>query len=194
MTQEEIFNLYRSRFIPIYSDFVSLKAIKPKQILIEQENILAHLSQSCNQNISISLQKENLEKAYNHMVRVILDLHKLVWAVSKERLDFFVLNEKNRLAFNITDSKVLKLYEQFMSKAREARTYEMSHVGNNPLKSIDKYEEVNKIGNELLSKLDEIKAKTITHWSRIFKTKEFLLGVLASLVAAIIFYCIIPPC
>ena len=194
MTREEIFALYRERFVPIYSDFVSLKAVKPKQILIEQENILAHLSQSYNPSISTQLQKENLEKAYNHMVRVTLDLHKLVWAASKERLDYFVLNEKNRLAFNLTDSDVLKLYEQFMDKAKTARTYEMSHVGNSPLKSIDHYEEVNKIGNELLGKLDEIKAKTITHWSRIFKTKEFIFGVLASLVAAIMFYWILPPC
>lgn len=80
MTQEDIFVLYRERFIPIYSDFVSLTAIKPKQILIEQENILAHLSQAQNPNIDTRLQQANLEKAFNHMIRVTLDMHKLVWA------------------------------------------------------------------------------------------------------------------
>ena len=191
MTQEDIFVLYRERFIPIYSDFVSLTAIKPKQILIEQENILAHLSQAQNPNIDTRLQQANLEKAFNHMIRVTLDMHKLVWAETKKKLDSFVLNDKKRLAFNIKESEVLKLYEQFIFKARSARKFEMSHVGNNPLASVSRYEEVNAIGNELLSKLDEIKAQTITHWAKIFKTKEFLLGVLASFVASIIFYCFI---
>jgi hypothetical protein len=188
MTQEKLFALYRERFVPIYSDFVSLKAIKPKQILIEQENVLAHLSQSCNQNISKQFQEENLVKAYNHMIRVTLDLHKLVWAASKEKLDFFVLNEKKRLAFNLPDSNVLRLYEQFMSSGRSARSFEMSHVGSNPLESIDRYEEVNKIGNELLGKLDEIKLKTITHWLKFFTTKEYISGFLTSFIAAVIFH------
>ena len=192
MTQAKLFALYRERFVPIYSDFVSLKAIKPKQILIEQENVLAHLSQSCNQDIPKQLQRENLGKAYNHMIRVTLDLHKLVWAASKERLDLFVLNEKNRLAFNITDSNVLRLYEQFMSSGRSARSFEMSHVGSNPLESIDRYEEVNKIGNELLGKLDEIKVNTITHWSKIFTTKEYIFGILTSIIATVIFHFISP--
>lgn len=192
MTQKDIFNLYRKRFIPIYSDFVSLTAIKPKQILIEQENVLAHLSQSQNPDIDSQLQDANLEKAYNHMIRVILDMHKLVWAETKIKLDFFVLNNKNRLAFNIKESEVLKLYEQFITKARSAREYEMSHIGNNPLTSIERYEEVNVTGNELLGKLDEIKAQTITKWTRIFKTKEFFFAVLASLIAAIITYFFVP--
>ena len=192
MIQKEVFVLYRERFIPIYSDFVSLTAIKPKQILIEQENVLAHLSQAQNPNIDPQLQKDNLEKARNHMIRVTLDLHKLVWAETKEKLDSFVLNDKKRLAFNIKESEVLKLYEQFILKARLARTYEMSHVGNNPLESVKRYEDVNAIGNELLSKLDEIKAQTISHWTKILKTKEFFLGVFASLLASIVFYCFIP--
>lgn len=123
------------------------------------------------------------------MIRVTLDMHKLVWTETKEKLDSFVLNDKKRLAFNLKGSEVLQLYEQFIDKARAARKFEMSNVGNNPIASIEPYEEVNEIGNKLLGRLDEIKAKTITHWSKIFTTKEFLIGVAASLAASIIFYC-----
>lgn len=189
MTEKDVFILYRKRFLPIYSDFVSLTAIKPQQILIEQENILAHLSQFQNPDLNQELREENLKKAHNHMIRVILDMHKLVWAETKEKLDSFVLNDKKRLAFNLKGSEVLQLYEQFIDKARAARKFEMFNVGNNPIASIEPYEEVNEIGNKLLGRLDEIKAKTITHWSKIFTTKEFLIGVAASLAASIIFYC-----
>ena len=193
MTEKDVFDLYRDRFLPIYSDYVSLTAVKPQQILIEQENILAHLSQSQNPHLSEKFQKENLMKAHNHMLRVTLDMHKLVWAETKGKLDAFVLNDKKRLAFNLKESEVLQLYEQFINKARAARKFEMSNVGNNPIASIEPYEEVNTIGNQLLGQLDEIKAQTITHWGRIFTTKEFLFGVTASLIASIIFYCFTHP-
>ncbi len=86
MTEDDIFDLYRQRFIPVYADFVALTTIKPQQILIEQENILAHISQYLNIELSEELREENLQKAYNHMVRVTLDMHKLVWAELRSKL------------------------------------------------------------------------------------------------------------
>lgn len=186
MTEDDIFKLYRTSFIPIYSDFVSLTATKAQQILIEQENVLAHISQSQNRELSDGIRRGNLTKAYNHIVRMTLDVHKLVWAETKARLDKFVLNNKKRLAFNLSESEVFHLYAQFINGARDARKHEMEHVGHIPESSIAMYDDVNKIGNELLGKLDDIKAASITHWSRILKTREFIIGVSASLVAAVI--------
>lgn len=188
MTEDEIFHFYRTQFVPIYSDFVSLTATKAKQILIEQENVLAHISQAQNSNLSTDVRQENLVKAYNHMVRMTLDVHKLVWAETKSRLDEFVLKDEKRLAFNLAESDVLKLYGEFIHGAKAAREHEMKHVENSPESSIRMYDDVNKIGNELLGKLDEIKAASIKHWSRVFKTKDFFWGVCASFIAGAIFY------
>lgn len=186
MTLNKLFELYRKSFVPIYSDYVSLTATKPEQVLIEEENILSHISQSCNPSLPRELQKANLEKAQNHLVRVILDVHKLVWVETKKKLDHFVLSRHHRPAFNIKESEVLKRYQQFHKKGRAARIHEMQNIGNNPLSSIKFYEEVNAIGNELLGELDEIKANTINNWLAIIKTKKFLLGMLTGVLASFI--------
>ena len=128
MTEDEIFALYRDSFQPIYADFVSLTSTKPQQILIEQENILTHISQSRNSQVSAENQQENLQKAFNHLVRVTLDMHKLVGTEIKNSLDNFVLNKKTRLAFNLKESEVLQRYSAFIEKARSVRASEMANV------------------------------------------------------------------
>jgi len=190
MTFNDLLNLYRNSFVPIYADFVALTAIKPEQVLIEESNILSHLVQHLNREISKELQDENLKKAENHLIRATLDLHKMVWAEIKTRLEPFVFNEKRRLAFSVAEADVYKGYSQFLKLAKEARNYEIAHIGNSPVETILKYEAVNTIGYELLNKIDVFKAKRVKKWSYIFSTKEFILGVLASLCAAGVVYVI----
>jgi hypothetical protein len=184
MTEDDIFDLYRKKFIPIYADFVALTTIKPQQILIEQENILAHLSQHRNKDLGDEMREENLQKAYNHMVRVTLDMHKLVWAELRAKLEPFALDGKKRLAFNTPEHNVLNMFSDFMNHARDARHFEMKHVGNNPIGAIEKYGAANAAGNNLLAQLDDVKAATVSKWTRVFTSRDFVIGVAASLTAS----------
>lgn len=183
MTFDEILDLYRNSFVPIYADFVALTTTKPEQVLIEESNILSHLVQHLNSDISEDLQKENLLKAKNHLIRAALDLHKLVWAEIKERLEPFVFHEKRRLAFSVSESEVYQGYSQFIDLALAARRFEVSHIGNSPVETILKYEAVNSIGYELLKKIDQFKVERVKKWSYVITTKEFIIGVISSLTA-----------
>ena len=184
---DEFYEIYRTNFITVYADFVALTQTKPEQILIEESNMLSHVAQSHNPSLNKDIQDDNIKKAKNHLVRATLDLHKLVWAELRQRLDAFILDENRRLCFNASEKEVLADYDKFVEKGREARRYEMESIGVDPLNSISHYEEVNKIGYDLLGKIDKGKETRIRSILHAYKTKEFWFGVLASLVAAGIF-------
>jgi len=111
------------------------------------------------------------------------DMHKLVWAELRSKLEPFALDDKKRLAFNAPEHDVLKMFSDFMDRARKARHFEMNHIGNNPIDSIDRYEAANAIGNNLITQLDEVKAATVFRWTRIFRSTDFFIGIAASIAA-----------
>ncbi len=185
VTQDEIFQLYREKFVPAYADLVVLAQTKPTQILIEEVNVLSHIAQSQNHKIPEALREENLVKAKNHLIRATIDLHKLIFAELKGTLDRFALDSKDRLAFNKSDSDVSKGYSDFMKTGKEARRFEVQHIGNNPLDSISRYEKANEIGFELYESLDKVKLKKLEHSFTVFKIKEFAFGIIIGIVASI---------
>lgn len=187
MTPEIIFTFYREHFIPVYSDFVALALIKPEQVLIEESNILSHIAQYFNGELTEDLQQDNLEKAKNHLTRVTIDLNKLVWAEVRWKVAPFAVRAKGRLCFNLAENDIISLYADFLKKGREARLFEMSHIGNDPLDTIKFYEEVNAIGFILLDSLDYFKISKVQRWIKLSGIKPFLLGVLASGIAMAIF-------
>lgn len=187
MTPEIIFAFYKEHFIPVYSDFVALALIKPEQVLIEESNILSHIAQYFNANLSQDLQHDNIEKAKNHLTRVTIDLNKLVWAEIRGKIAPFAKRAKGRLCFNLAENEVIGLYTDFLKKGREARRFEMSHIGNDHLNTIKYYEEVNTIGFMLLNSLDYFKISKVQRWIKLSGLKPFLLGVLASGIAMVVF-------
>ena len=188
MTPEIIFTFYKEHFIPVYSDFVALALIKPEQVLIEESNILSHIAQYFNEDLTQNLQHDNIEKAKNHLTRVTIDLNKLVWAEVRWKVAPFAVRAKGRLCFNLAEDKVISLYTDFLKKGREARRFEMSHIGNDPLNTIKFYEEMNAIGFMLLDSLDYFKTSRVQRWIKLSGLKPFLLGVLvASGIAMAIF-------
>ncbi|HFQ80165.1 MAG TPA: hypothetical protein ENK33_02185 [Desulfobacterales bacterium] len=185
MNIDEIFELYRSKFVLAYTDYLSLTTSKPEQILIEESNILSHLSQYFNSGISCQSRENNLLKAHNHLIRATLDLHKLTWADLRQKLDGLIISDsKSRLCFNSPEHEVLKEYAQFIELAKDARNYEMQNIGDRPEDTIEHYEKVNQIGFQLLQKFDTVKHSRITSFTNIIRTREFFWGVAASLVAA----------
>lgn len=195
MMPENLFSLYKDHFIPIYSDFVSLTATKPEQVLIEESNILSHVAQFHNkEELSEEARNENLKKAKNHLVRASLDLHKLVWAELKGKIEPNIKCDIKRLCFKKDESEVLKKYSLFMKRAKEARSFEMKNIGNDPIQSVQYYEAVNQIGFELLDSLDEIKlsdvVKSINSKKRTYTIKELIFSIIVSVTATAICFCI----
>lgn len=93
MTIEEFFENYRNYFIEVYAEVVGLELVKPEQILVEESNILSHLAQSTNKKLSEEDREKNLIKAEDHLVRVALDLQKLLWASLRNQLDNLICRE-----------------------------------------------------------------------------------------------------
>ncbi|MDZ7696548.1 MAG: hypothetical protein U5R49_06370 [Deltaproteobacteria bacterium] len=187
MILEDLFELYRDHFLPVYSDFVALALFRPEQVLVEESNILSHIAQFFNPETSEAFRQENLEKARNHLTRVTIDVNKLVWAQIREKVSPFMERGRGRLCFNLPEDQITRLYADFLTEGREARRFEMSHVGDDALKTIECYEKVNAIGLELLNSLDYFKTSMVRRWIRLTGLKPFLLGVLASGLAMAIF-------
>ena len=180
--ESDFYQLYRGRYVPVFADYVALGRVKPEQALVEESNILAHLCQQNNPALSIPVQQENLKKAYNHLVRVTLDLHKLVWVEIDRTIGPFVKDSGACLCFNKPRHDVLKLYANFVDLAMVARRHELEHIGNDPLSTIKLYENVNAIGVELHFALDGGKVSEFSRWKIIFKSKEFILALLTSII------------
>lgn len=183
---ETFFQLYQDKFVVAYANLVALAVAKPKQTLIEESNILSHIAQCYNPSLSNEEKQKNLEKAFNHLERTIIDLNKLLWAELDEKLKPYVANEKYHLVFNLSPEKVLNQYKEFVQNAMEARKIEMTNIGNNPMKAVEFYEKVNEIGFTLYKTIDLQKINIAKRWKYTIKTKEFWFGVLASIIAWII--------
>jgi len=183
---EEVFQIYRRHFIPAYGDFTVLAQAKPKQILIEESNVLSHLAQAFNPELSEAAHDDNCQKARNHLIRATLDLNKLLLVELKTALDKVVLDEKKRLGFNKADHDVIKEYSEFVAKSRAAKRHEVKHIGNDPVQSIAMYEEACHSGFALYLSLDLSKAARVNRLLRIMTAKEFLWGLLVGLVSSII--------
>lgn len=186
-TPERFFSLYRKNFLAAYSDLVALTTTKPLQILVEESNILSHLIQYNNSDLTPEVRQSNLDKAYNHLVRATLDLHKLLWSEIREKLDaFIIVDPKKRICFNIAEGELLQKYKEFVDSARNARKTEMVEIGSNPILAISLYEDVNKKGFELFKAIDTDKEKRVQRWSFRFTFRDLCVGATGSVIGAIV--------
>lgn len=155
---QEFVSFYENTFIPIYSDLVSYLGDKPLQTLIELENVNSHLIIYLKHPGNIT-GKENLEKAYNHLVRASLDAAKILWIEIDKSIEEMKLIEMVINSANISTGEFANQYASFKEKARIARNHEMSSVGINPESSINQYYEVIQAGWNLLKTKDHEKEK-----------------------------------
>lgn len=126
MTIEEFFENYRNYFIEVYAEVVGLELVKPEQILVEESNILSHLAQSTNKKLSKDDREKNLIKAEDHLVRVALDLQKLLWASLRNQLDNLIVGSPLKLlSFNLPPEQVTNKYKDFINGGVSTRKHEM---------------------------------------------------------------------
>lgn len=179
MTIEEFFEDYRKYFIEAYAEVVGLELVKPEQILVEESNILSHLAQSTNKKLSKDDREKNLIKAEDHLVRVALDLQKLLWASLRNQLDNLIVGSPLKLlSFNLPTEQVTNKYKDFIKGGVSTRKHEMENIGNDPLATVEKYKQVNNIAFELLDEVDITKITIIKQ----FELKQNIAPIRASLI------------
>ena len=187
MDTEEVFEFYRTEFVPAYSDLVGYIGDKPRQMVIELENTFAHISQYFNPELDIQDKDKNLAKAYDHLVRATLDCYKLLWVTLHEQLKVIEEDESIRkLGLNISETEFRTKFQKNKKLAQEARRIEMTSVGLTPIAALNKYKEVVKGGYELIGTIDENKLQEIKSLKIFVSTKEFIIGMSVGILAGLI--------
>lgn len=187
MDIDNLFEFYKKEFIPAYSDLVGYIGDKPRQVLIELENVLSHLSQLFNPKVTPEEKNVNLQKANDHLSRVTLDCYKLLWVNLLDQLKKIESDDSVRkLGLNISEAVFTMKLQKIKELAQEARSIEMESVGLSPMASIDKYKEVVKNSYELIDKRDDIKINEIKSLKRFISTKEFLVGIIIGVFGGLI--------
>jgi len=184
----EFFSLYRTKFVLVYADYVALKKAKPEQILIEESNMIDHIAQYFNDDLDEPHRKGNLEKATNHLMRALIDINKLLWIALHEYFEPLLSDSNTSLVFNAPYDEVYKKFSTFMNLGRDARRFEVTHIGNSLMDTVKHYEEINDYGLELFKLVDQIKLARYKKWTRIFISRDFYIGFAASLFASVIFW------
>jgi hypothetical protein len=187
MDTDELFAFYRTEFIPAYSELVGYIGDKPQQVLIELENAVSHISQVFNPEATQQEKDENIEKAYNHLLRVTLDCYKLLWVSIHDQLKIIEGDQsKRKFGLNMSESSFLIKLQVLRKLAQEARKKETISVGLNPLASFDSYKEVVGAGYELIDSIDENKINEIKLLKRFISAKEFIAGLVIGIFTGVI--------
>ena len=119
MDIDELFEFYKEEFVPAYSDLVGYIGDKPQQVLIELENVLLHLSQVFNPEVTPQKKSENLQKANDHLFRVTLDCYKLLWINMHDQLKRIEDDDSVRkLGLNISEAGFTMKLQKIKTSAR----------------------------------------------------------------------------
>lgn len=190
---DEFLDLYTGEFLPAYSDLVAYLADKPAGMLLDIEATFSHLMVYLTVRIDdADVAQENLDRAYNHMIRLILDCHKHLWVVVSEQVDQIYRDDlKRKFTINTPEHVFIENYHRFKKSAMEARRLETQQIGRDHLGAIGKYRETTKLGLEMLADFDLDKMRHYNSFSikNLLKEHGFAIlvggligGVLATLL------------
>jgi len=191
MDIDKFLEFYKNIFIPVYADLVAYIADKPIQIIIEIENSFAHLTIFLDKTNTKEIQIENLNKAYNHLLRASLDCYKLLWIEMSKDIDIILKDEnKRKFTTNMPEIEILQLYTQFKEKAKIARKKELQTIGLNNQKVLNEYKETIEIGWKILHNFDKEKLESYSKFNikNIIKQHGigFIIGIISSIIASIL--------
>ncbi len=185
MSLEELQRYYYQNFVPAYADAVASLGDKPVQLLVEQENTLAHIMAHLAQdgdNI------HNIQRALAHLERATLDCYKIIWVVYKEKLEYFIKldNSNLALAFNSHENEVIKKIQKIDRLAKEARELESVNIGKNSTLALQKYMEVVALEKALLDQVDLKKAHSYNRFKFIYLLKDQVVGIVVGLLVGLL--------
>jgi len=193
MNLNDFLDFYQKTFLPIYGDLVAFLNDKPVQILIEIENIFSHLIVFLNENNPEKKRIDNLQKAYNHILRATLDSYKILWVEMSKFIDSLILNEeKRKFTINLNEDELLKLWKNFKKSSENARKLELSNIGENNIQSaITEYSKAIEIGKNIINHYDENKDNALKKFSlkNLFKSQiiGLIVGVIAGIISTLIY-------
>jgi hypothetical protein len=161
MTIEHFLTFYSDTYMRAYSDLVAYLADKPAQIVIEMENIAVHIARAVDPRCTERQREDNLDKAYNHLVRATIDCLKILWTEMAK--DISAMRSKNSVmkGLSVDADTFMCMYLRFKELARQARDLEMSHVGTDPTRCIDAYAEVVSLAWDIVRLPDEEKIRQV---------------------------------
>jgi hypothetical protein len=182
---EEYNDLINNYFLVSYADCLAFLGQKPIEVLIEIESAFMHFSVYSNGE-SPDIKEENLQKAYNHIVRATLDCQKLIWLKMHELIEGLYKDQNMRkFCVNENEQILINKCNTFFDLAKEAREDEIKNVGKSPLKSIESYHKLLEIGEEILRSIDLDKSEYFKKYSKILYIKEHILAFTISFVGGL---------
>lgn len=156
---------HKEAYLPIYSDLVGYLGDKPRQVLVEIENIFTHFVRYSDQREEDGAREENLKRAYNHLVRVTIDCYKILWVEIKNDM---VELRNIALEGGMSQADFFVKKQEFKEKTMQARALEMESVGIHPQDCIAAYEEVINLGWDILKNFkDELIQHQTSGWSNV---------------------------
>ncbi len=183
---QDFIDLYENEFKPAYADLVAYIARKPQEILTEQENAFSHLMVYLDKKQPQAIRDENLQKAYNHILRATLDCYKALWSEMMFDINEIWKDTTKRLALKIGLDEFMKKRNEFIEKAQQARKLEIQSIGKNPLAPLRLYKEAVDIGWELIKAIDPQKEKEAKTFTSKFFTKERIIDIIIGIIAGIL--------
>ncbi|EHQ34405.1 hypothetical protein [Methanoplanus limicola] len=198
MISAEDYNyLINNYFLIVYADCLAYLGQKPVEVLIEMESAFMHFSIYSNEK-NEEIRAENLQKAYNHIVRATLDCQKLIWLQMHELIEG-IYKDPNLRKFctNSTEQSFLAECNEFFELAKIARRDEINNIGKKPLKSIESYYHLLEKGHSILNSVDCDKKEQFNRYSKFLGIKknivELIISFAGGLISGVILMIILGP-
>lgn len=193
MDVKSMYQFYREYFIPAYADLTVFTLAKYEEVMNGIHDAFFHVMQSFNDGADVSVQKDNINKAHNHMIRATLDCYKIMWVELKKQIDeVYSDSAKRAFCFSISLQDVMICYDKFQEMSRDARRIEMENVGIKQLASLDGWRGAISKGMELFDAIDWDKIDILEQNRIKWRSKEVMIGlaigVASSVIGATILY------
>lgn len=188
MQLKELFDFYRSVYLPIYAEVVAKRAKKPRQAAQEIEAAFSHLAVAETAGSDEVLRVSNVKQAANHVYRATLDAQKILWLTLRQELTDWHVDGSLLHASNASVDEVYTLYQAALDLATEARKQEHQNVGASLVKTIELYQGAIEKARDLYRHVDPIKVANLKKLQKKIMWKElaiaFVVGGFASLAAS----------
>jgi hypothetical protein len=145
VTLEELLLFYNDKYVPAYSEMVGYTGDKPAQVLVEFENMAVHLIKFLDKG-----QPDNLEKAYNHLVRVTIDCYKILWIEIKEDIASILKNPRLIESLSVTGVEFYPMVALFKEQGTIARKSEVQNTGTKPTTCLEEYAKAIYLGWDII--------------------------------------------
>lgn len=190
---KKLYNEYQTEIKPL-TFYVERKYHKfPKSLLKEFRDVFDHISRCYEKNVSEEYINENINKAKNHFDRIKLDTYKYVsdykkrnFSIWKRKYNKYDLQSINDGNFWTTILEKEEEGEKVFAQARDMESKDIAKACELIQKSTIIYDEIEDLIDEKRTYIVKAKFKYIRA-SFANKGVGFIVGVIASIIGAIIF-------